>query len=91
MSVQPHASDGQCAVNEAPAGRTRTQDVDYDTVPRLALRPREAARALGIGQRLLWSKTNSGEIPCVRIGRTVVYPVDLLRDWLAAQAKGGTP
>ena len=60
-----------------------------DVVPRIALRPREAAIALGIGERLLWSKTNSGEIPCVRIGRSVLYPIDLLREWLARQAKGG--
>lgn len=52
----------------------------------LALRPKAAARALGIGQRLLWSRTNAGEIPCVRIGRTVVYPVDLLRNYLVKQA-----
>ena len=57
--------------------------------PRLALRPREAAAALGIGQRLLWEMTNRGLIPCVRIGRCVVYPVDLLREWLADQAEGG--
>ena len=61
-----------------------------DAPPRLALRPREAARALGIGERLLWSKTNAGEIPCVRIGRAVVYPVASLVAWLAEQAtKGG--
>lgn len=62
-----------------------------DNPPRLALRPRDAATALGIGERLLWSKTNAGEIPHVRIGRAIVYPVDLLREWLAEQArrKGG--
>ena len=58
-----------------------------DPPPMLALRPREAARALGIGQRLLWDQTNSGLIPHLRIGRAVVYPVDLLREWLAKQAK----
>jgi excisionase family DNA binding protein len=57
--------------------------------PRLALRPTEAAQALGIGERLLWSKTNSGEIPHLRLGRCVVYPVDALRDWLSRQAAGG--
>ena len=31
--------------------------------PRLALRPRDAARALGISERLLWTKTNAHEIP----------------------------
>ena len=57
-------------------------------LPCLALRPKDAAKALGIGERLLWSKTNCGEIPHVRIGRAVVYPVDLLREYLAEQAKG---
>lgn len=56
--------------------------------PRLALRPKDAAVALGIGERLLWEKTNCGEIPCVRIGRCVTYPVDQLREWLAQQAEG---
>lgn len=56
----------------------------------LALRPRDAAKALNIGERLLWSKTNSGEIPHVRIGRSVLYPIDLLREWLAQQAKKGS-
>ena len=41
---------------------------------RLALRPREAALALGIGARLLWSLTNRGEVPHVRLGRAVIYP-----------------
>ena len=59
------------------------------TAKRLALRPKEAAQALGISERLLWAKTNCGEIPHCRIGRAIVYPVDLLREWLAQQAKGG--
>ncbi len=54
--------------------------------PRLALRPREAAAALGIGQRLLWTLTNTGELPHVRLGRAVVYPVDALRAYLAERA-----
>ncbi len=56
---------------------------------RLALRPREAAQALGIGTRLLWSMTNRGVIPCVRLGRVVIYPVDALRQWLSEQAGKG--
>ena len=55
----------------------------------MALRPREAAKVLGIGTRLLWTETNAGRIPHVRIGRAVVYPLDALRDWLAAQAAKG--
>lgn len=57
----------------------------------LAVRPREAAKLLGISERLLWSKTNAGEIPHMRIGKAILYPVDLLRDWLsdAARHRGG--
>lgn len=57
---------------------------------RLGLRRREAAEALGISERLLWVKTNCGEIPHCRIGRTIVYPIDQLREWLAGQVKGGS-
>lgn len=56
----------------------------------LALRPREAAKALGIGQRLLWSMTNQGQIPHARIGRCVLYPVPDLEKWLAERAAKGT-
>lgn len=61
-------------------------------LPVLALRPKDAARALGIGERLLWSLTNRGVIPHVKVGRATLYPTDLLRAWLAQRAgKGGRP
>lgn len=52
---------------------------------RLALRRKEAARALGIGERKLWEMTADGtsEIPHVRLGKAVLYPLDELRRWLA--------
>ncbi len=57
-----------------------------DCVSPLALRPREAAVALGISPRLLWQLTHDGEIPCVRIGtgqrKSVLYPTAVLKDWL---------
>ena len=57
-------------------------------LPVLALKPIDAARAIGISTRLLWSMTNRGDIPCVRIGRRVVYPLHLLREWLETNARG---
>jgi excisionase family DNA binding protein len=54
---------------------------------KLSLRPREAAEALGISPRLLWTLTKSGEVPHTRIGRAVVYPVDRLREWLAGRCE----
>jgi hypothetical protein len=57
----------------------------------LALRPREAAKTLGIGPRTLWGLTAPrGPIPCVRVGhgnrQTVLYPVADLQAWLSRQA-----
>ncbi len=66
------------------------------SVQSLALRPREAAKALGISPRLLWQLTHDGHVPCVRVGsgkrRTVLYPTADLQAWLTRQAeaaKGG--
>lgn len=57
----------------------------------LALRAKDAAKALGIGQRKLWALSHPrGPIPCVRVGACVLYPVDGLRRFLAHQSKGGT-
>jgi excisionase family DNA binding protein len=56
----------------------------------LALRPREAAKALGISPRHLWQLTKDGIVPCVRIGmgkrQTVLYPVADLQAWLSRHA-----
>jgi len=60
--------------------------------PALALRPREAAKALGVSERTLWGWTHAGTVPYVRVGRTILYPVDALRDWLKQRSepvKGG--
>jgi excisionase family DNA binding protein len=50
--------------------------------PILALRPREAARALGISDRTLWQLTADGVVPFVRLRKAILYPVDALRSWL---------
>ena len=54
-------------------------------VPCLALRAREAAKAIGVSERTLWSWVETGAVPHVRRGRVVLFPVDALRDWLAKQ------
>jgi excisionase family DNA binding protein len=58
---------------------------------RLSLRPREAARALGISERTLWQLTRDGRVPCVRLGsgkrKTVLYPVAELQSWLTRQSE----
>lgn len=54
--------------------------------PRLALRVREAAEALGISERLLWDWTRGEGVPHVRIGNVVLYPVREVRQWLRRRA-----
>ncbi len=60
--------------------------------PLLALRPRDAAKALGIGERLLWDLTAPrGPIPVARIGTARLYRVADLDAWLAREsAKSAT-
>lgn len=46
----------------------------------------DAAAALGVSRRTLWSMTAPrGSIPCVRIGSRVLYRPESLRDWAQAQ------
>ena len=60
----------------------------------LAMRPQQAARALGISTRHLWQLTKDGIIPSVRLGsgkrQCVLYPLVDLQAWLSRKAaKGG--
>lgn len=57
---------------EAPAA---TSTRPFDLLP-----TREAARALSVSERTLFTLTQRGDIPAVRIGRSVRYdPADLHR------------
>ena len=47
--------------------------------PRLLLTPRETAKVMGICEKTLWSLTKKGELPAVRIGRSVRYAISDLR------------
>ncbi len=53
---------------------------------RLLLTAREAAAALSISERKLWSLTTSGVIKVVRIGRSVRYSRVALEEFIAAQS-----
>ena len=57
--------------------------------PTLLLSPNQAAEALAISPRKLWDMTASGEVPSIRIGRSVRYSVDDLRQWIDDQRGGG--
>lgn len=66
--------------------------METQSIQSLALRPREAAKALGLSARTLWGLTvPRGPIPCLRVGhgkrQTVLYPVADLQAWLSTNAK----
>lgn len=55
------------------------------TTEPLALRPREAARALGVSESTLDRLTRAGEIPFVAAGRCRLYEVSVLKEWLSSR------
>lgn len=48
----------------------------------------QAASMLGISQRTFWDYRRSGEIPTVRIGRSVRFSVDDLRKFIDSKRVG---
>ncbi len=69
------------------ANLTNTPARDESETPCLAMRPRKAAKALGISERLLWEHTERGVIPHIRLGKAILYPVASLRRWLDHRAQ----
>ena len=49
---------------------------------RLLLRPDEVQRALGLGRSKTYQMMATGELPVVRIGRSVRVPAEALRRWV---------
>ncbi len=72
------------------ANSTNTASRNEPETPCLAMRPRKAAKALGISERLLWEHTERGAIPHIRLGKAVLYPVASLRRWLNHRAQENT-
>ena len=55
---------------------------------KLLLTIQEAAEALGISERKLWGMTDSRQIPHVRLGRCLRYPVRELEQWINEHMEG---
>lgn len=60
-----------------------------DKIDPLALRPLDAAAALGISPSTLERLTKAGKIPHVKVNRLVLYRVESLRKWLMEREKAG--
>jgi excisionase family DNA binding protein len=56
------------------------------------MRPAEAFKALGVSRSKGYAMLASGELPAIRIGRSIRVPVAALREWVERQMveqKGG--
>jgi excisionase family DNA binding protein len=73
-----------------PSAKPNGQSAPEASCPPLALRLREAARALGISPRHLWALAKNGDVPCCRIGngrrKLLIFPYDQLQRWLSERA-----
>ena len=56
--------------------------LEFSVAPKLLWTRREAAAALSVSERTLWTLTDEGEIPCVRIRRSVRYDPMAIRSWI---------
>lgn len=53
---------------------------------KLALRFREAAKAIGISERLLATLVAEKRVPHLRVNTVVLFPIRELQQWLTAEA-----
>ena len=56
---------------------------------RLGLKPKDVARLLGVCPPVVYDLCRRPDFPAIRIGRSIVIPVDQLREWLAQEAARG--
>lgn len=56
---------------------------------RLLVTAKEAAVLLAISERTLWQLTSDGDVPAIRLGRSVRYDLADLRAFIAAKRSGG--
>jgi len=61
----------------------------YMTQGRLTLSPKELAKMLGVSEKTLWTRTQEGCLPVIRLGRRVLYPVNEIEEWIKKEAAKG--
>lgn len=54
----------------------------------MTLSVRETAEHLGVGRNRIYDLIRTGELPYIRIGRTIRIPTETLAAWIAARTEG---
>ncbi len=57
---------------------------------KILLTPAEATEVLAIGRSRIYEMLACGELPSLRIGRSIRIPAEALQEWVKAQQTGGT-
>ena len=52
---------------------------------KILMRPKEAAESLGLGLSKTYELLASGQLPSIRVGRSIRIPVAELHDWVRAR------
>lgn len=56
----------------------------------MTLSVREAAQQLGVGRNRVYDLIRAGDLPHLRIGKTIRVPTEHLAAWIAARTEGNT-
>lgn len=73
----------------SPSFRPEYDSGNDQDAARLLITSREAAACMSISERTLWTLTNQGDLPCVRIGRSVRYDPRDLEAWIERHKSAG--
>lgn len=60
-----------------------------DEIEKLLLKPKDVFKAISVGRSTGYAMIASGELPSVRIGKSVRVPVDALKQWVERQTING--
>jgi excisionase family DNA binding protein len=59
--------------------------MEKQSLNRLLLRPTEAAEILGFGRSRLYELLASGQLPSIKVGKSIRVPTAALEKWVADQ------
>ena len=62
-----------------------------DKLPRLAYRPDDAAKAVGVGRTTIFEEIRAGRLRAKKVGRATIIAESDLRAWLDALLDRATP